>query len=171
MHVYVCAGTYAEAVRISSAVSVFGGLGCPGGGMPWAYDGGIVELHAGPNLVPLTIDTPDASLAIEDLQVVASSAASLDDAGNGQSSIAVVVNGSTVAFSRCRFTAGNAAPGRDGVTLANFTAGTVAVGGQPNLGPAGGMGGSSACNDGTSSIGGTGGSGMVAMPTDDGRHR
>jgi hypothetical protein len=162
-HVYVCAGTYVEPVRITSAVSVFGGLGCPGGGLPWAYDGGIVQLVAGSNLIPLTIDTPDASLAIQDLRVSAASVSLEDDAGNGESSIAVLVNGSTVAFSRCRFTSGTGAPGHDGVTPANYMGGTAAQGGMPNMAAAGGAGGSSACGDGTSSIGGTGGSGMVAM--------
>ncbi|HSY22218.1 MAG TPA: hypothetical protein VK841_08895, partial [Polyangiaceae bacterium] len=88
--------------------------------------------------------------------MVSPDAVGQDDAGNGQSSIAALVNGSVVAFNRCAFVAGAGANGADGVTGSNYDGGTAPAG-QANDGGAGGAGGFIVCGDGTSSTGGAGG--------------
>jgi hypothetical protein len=153
--VYVCNGTYAEQVTLSSPVNLYGALACDAG---WTYvDAGAAQVSGMPNQIVLVINGVSAPIAIEDLSVTAANASAQDDAGNGQSSIAALVNASTVTFRRCAFSAGNGADGAKGATGSNYSAAT-APSGQPNDDAGtGGAGGSVTCADGTSSTGGTGG--------------
>ncbi len=170
--VYVCDGMYAEAVSVSSAVSIYGGLACPGDA-GWTYaEGGVAQVISPPGTskVPLTIAVASGPIAIEDMRLAAANATDQDDAGNGQSSIAVVVKGSTVAFRRCVLIAGNGAPGDDGVILTNYAGMGPAPTGQPNDGGGGGAGGAITCTDGTSSTGGAGGSALATGGQDGGAH-
>jgi hypothetical protein len=161
--VYVCQGSYSETLRVTNAVSVYGGLACPLGDGGWVYgDGGTAQVTGASNAIAFTVDGVDASIAVEDLRVVSPDAVGQDDAGNGRSSIAVLVNGSTVSFRRCAFVAGAGTNGADGMTGSNYEGGTAPAG-QSNDGGAGGAGGMIVCGDGTSSAGGMGGS---STPTD-----
>ncbi|MGH7734677.1 MAG: hypothetical protein ACREOE_13520, partial [Gemmatimonadales bacterium] len=164
--VYVCAGSYAEAVVVSSsAVSLYGALGCDAG---WAYvDGGASQVTGAANQVVLTIDGVAGPVAVEDLVLTAADASGQDDAGNGRSSVAAQVNGSTVTFRRCGFNAGAAANGAEGTTGSNYT-GATAPDGQPNDAGAGGAGGSVTCADGTGSQGGNGGAAALVSFGDGG---
>ena len=132
--VYVCQGNYSETLRVTNAVSVYGGLACPLGDGGWVYgDGGAAQVTGAANAIAFTVDGVDASIAVEDLRVLSPDAVGQDDAGNGRSSIAVLVNGSAVTFNRCTFVAGAGANGADGVTGSNYDSGT-APSGQSNDG-------------------------------------
>jgi hypothetical protein len=155
--VYLCDGTYSESVTVQTAASLYGGLACQGGdsGTPWSYDLGTATLSGAHNQVPLVVNEAGA-VSVEDMSIVAANGSGHDDAGNGLSSIAALVNGSTVAFRRCTFNAGTGDNGGEGVTGVNYTGATAAPG-EANDGGVGGAGGVATCNDGTSSFGGAGG--------------
>ncbi|HEY4015736.1 MAG TPA: hypothetical protein VGM06_20490 [Polyangiaceae bacterium] len=168
--VYVCQGSYSEIVRVASLLSVYGGLACTDQDAGWHYgDGGPSQLTGPSNAIALTVDGVAGPLAIEDLRVVAADALGQDDAGNGESSIAVLVNVSSVNIRRCVFIAGSGQPGSDGTTGNNYT-GVTAPRGAATDGGTGAPGGSIVCVDGTSSTGGQGGDaglaggGGVAVP-------
>src|SRR4029077_13089530 len=153
--VYICDGTYAEAVTVQTAASLYGGLGCRGdSGASWSYDQGMAKLSGAANQTPLTVSNAGA-ISVEDLWIVAANASGRDDAGNGETSMAAFVVGSAVTFRRCSFSAGNGDEGLDGTNNVNVNyVGATAPGGESNEGGAGGAGGVVACGDGTSSIGG-----------------
>jgi hypothetical protein len=154
--VYACAGAYAETVRVASAVSVYGGLECAAA-PDWRYgDGDLSQVTGAANAAAFTVDGVAAPLALEDLRVVAPDAVGQDTAGNGRSSVAVLVNASVVTMRRCVLVAGAGAAGHDGTSIANYL-GPVAPAGQSADGGAGGAGGSMVCDDGTLSAGGAGG--------------
>jgi hypothetical protein len=159
--VYVCDATYTGAVTLSSATNVFGGLVCPiGGAADWTYSpGGRATLAAGATQPALTVLGVTEAVDIEDMGFMAPDASGQDDAGNGQSSLAVLVNNaSNVTFRRCAFGAGAGANGIDGAMPSNYT-GASAPSGQANDDAGnGGVGGIVTCNDETSSFGGQGGS-------------
>jgi hypothetical protein len=164
-HVYLCDGVYTEAIDLRDRVSLFGGVTCPGGDAGVSYfTGTFAQVLPGANQVPLTIDGVDASIAVEDLVLTAGNASGQDDAGNGLSSVAALVNASTVAFRRCTFLAGSGDRGSGGTTPSNY-AGATAPGGTLNVGATGGTGGTITCADGTSSFGGNGGGALVPGAT------
>jgi hypothetical protein len=170
--VYVCDGTYAEAIALSSPTSLYGGLACPrddAGVAQWSYADAQAQVIAPQNAIGLVVSGDAGPISVEDFAVTAPDAAGQDDAGNGLSSIAVFVNGASVTFRRCSFVAGSADNGRDGITGANYPANAAtAPDGGANDGGAGGAGGSIVCTDGTSSIGGAGGSTNPGPPEGDG---
>jgi hypothetical protein len=160
--VYVCDGTYSDRVTISSAVGIYGGLSCARGN--WSYVGGKANMiSTSPAGAPaLTVSSVTGLVQIEDMGFESQNATGLDSAGNGLSSIAVLVNvSSNVSLVRCALNAGNgasASPTKP-ATGANYSNGTTAPAGSPGSGSAGGVGGSTtgagACVYG-SSAGGTG---------------
>jgi hypothetical protein len=164
--VYVCTATFHEAVSITAAgVRVYGGLACPVGasGRSWSYlDGGQAQVIAPPNEIALTVNAP-GSLDIEDMMFMVPSASGQDDAGNGLSSIAALVNDSTVTFRRCAFGAGNGASGNGGAVGSNYVADAAPSGQPPSDSGVGGAGAAIQCTDGTSSQGGTGGNGGIPV--------
>jgi hypothetical protein len=164
--VYVCAGTYAEAMTLTAAADVYGGLQCSDAGAAWAYvDGGRSQVVAPANGIALVVSGADGGVDLEDMAFAAPDASGQDDAGNGLSSLAALVRNSSVTFRRCVFTAGSGANGADGATGANFE-GAVAQDGQlANDAGIGGDGGVAVCGDGTSSQGGNGGNGTLAGGT------
>ena len=84
-----------EMLRVTSAVSVYGGLACPLGDAGWVYgDGGAAQVTGAVNAIAFTVDGVDASIAEEDLSLLSPDAVGQEDAGNGRSSIAASVNGS-----------------------------------------------------------------------------
>jgi hypothetical protein len=162
--VYICGATYAEQLTISTAASLYGGLACPGqdARAPWSYVGidSLARVPSPASDWALKIDGIGTPIAIEDVDFTASNAYGQDTSGNGKSSIAALVNASTVTFRRCALTAGSGDHGNDGITGSNFPIDTVtASDGSSNDGETGGSGGSIDCTNGTSSTGGSGGNG------------
>ena len=158
--VYVCGATFAEAVTIGAPAQVYGGLDCAADAASpatWAPIDGGSSTFAGPANVPaLWVKGVTGSVAIEDTQFVAAPGDGYDDAGNGQSSIAVFASNSTdVTLRRCVLQAGEAHAGSDGVAVAAFDAG--APSGLPGTDDAGGDFVTNACGS-TVSVGGGGGS-------------
>jgi len=106
---YVCNGTYAEAVVIANAaVSVHGGYDCTSG---WARvdDRPTIAPSSG---VPLTVQGISTAMTVERLQLQASDASS-----DGDSSIAAIaVSSSGLKFNQVIFQAGVGAPGKPGAS-------------------------------------------------------
>ncbi len=104
--VYACAESFSEAVTISTAVDLYGGLACKG----WAYLGATKKttLTAPADAVPLTL-SGDAK--IEDFAITAA-----DAKMDGGSSIAVIVDQAVASFARCDLVAGTGKAGLAGTT-------------------------------------------------------
>ncbi|MGH7437345.1 MAG: hypothetical protein ACRENE_16835, partial [Polyangiaceae bacterium] len=176
--VYVCNAAYAEAVTMtSSGASLFGGLACPGSdaGPAWTYVGGKATVTAPQGSYALHLVDLAAPIEIDDMAFVAVDATGTDPAGNGASSIASFVKGSSATFVRVSFNAGAGGNGSDGSVATpdpNY-AGATAASGSPGFAPAdagvdasgaggGGAGGAGACLLFGTSAGGTGGSAATA---------
>lgn len=160
--VYVCAGTYAEALKLDTArdgASVFGGLDCTS----WSYSASnaVVVTPAQPGYA-LELDGLTVGATFEDLEFDAQDAPS---GTPGASSIAAFVSGSqNVTLQRVKLVAGAViaagASGASGGSAGN--ASNHFDGGAPNgaSATASAAGGATVCPcpDGTSSTGGQGGS-------------
>jgi hypothetical protein len=156
--IFVCRGAFTEAVQLEG-MSLYGGFDCPSDGGTWTFADASTQLTGPSNQIALTLtDAGAGNVDVDDFVITAPDAVGTDDAGNGNSSIAVLVNGEMVTFRRCVITAGNGANGAAGVTGMNYDGGP-AVSGEGPEGGTGGSGGSQLCADGTSSMGGTGGDG------------
>ncbi len=143
--IYICEGTYAEDVVLSSAhsgVSLFGGLSCDWASAP-------TQPLFGASPLALKIDSA-TGVAIADLAFKAT-----DASGAGKSSIAAFVSGGEVTFKHVALTAGKGITGDPG-TLASFSYPT-----QTELngvdGANGGTAKSYTCPGGLSTVGGNGG--------------
>jgi hypothetical protein len=133
--VYICEGTYAEHVKITSAVSVYGGFACGS----WSYSGTKAKIAPTDKGLALEIRGVSAAVALSDLEVTAK-----DASEPGESSVAAfVVSATKVTFRRTSLTAGKGVAGTDDTDPGAFaplnapdgTAGSAAVnpGGQtPN---------------------------------------
>ncbi|WP_437945927.1 hypothetical protein WME98_34320 [Sorangium sp. So ce296] len=126
-HVYVCVGTFEEAVSVQTKVSIFGRLDCKTEGANWRWTSTAETIlttppTAPPGTAPLTMSAAGKSVRIEDFHVVAPPiTVDLEDPDNpdnkdryGKSSIAVIADGGNIALERCTFDAGEAAPGAPG---------------------------------------------------------
>ncbi len=143
--IYICEGTYAEDVVLSSAhsgVSLFGGLSCDWASAP-------TQPLFGASTLALKIDSA-TGVAIADLAFKAT-----DASGAGKSSIAAFVGSGEVTFKHVSLTAGKGLTGAPG-TLASFSYPT-----QTDLngvdGANGGTAKSYTCPGGLSTVGGNGG--------------
>ena len=152
--IYVCAGTYAEAVTVTSAISLYGGWACA----DWSYAGTKAKVAPSAVGIALKVDGVASALTVEDLEF---------DAQPGTiaapSSIAALVNASpSLTLSRVALVAGGGGPATDG------TAGVTGTPTPADLsGITGGAAGSNAdktctCSSGGSSTGGKGGVGGAA---------
>lgn len=172
--VYVCNGSYGEQVRLTTAVSVYGGLACAGdaGGRVWSYAGESAQVTPPSPGYALTVEGVDAgSVTLEDLSFTAPSATT-----QGTSSIAALVTSSVVTLRRVTLSAGNGADGEagaDGTQTPNYVGGAAPDGGtQVSPGPpgsgtlriSGGGGGVTQCLVFGASAGGDGGLGCDAGP-------
>jgi len=161
--VNACAGTYPEHLVIDAAhdgVSLYGGYSCA----DWSYATTNTVTVAPTDPGPaLTINMLTSGTTIEDMNFRAPNASGQDSAGNGASSIAVLVNASAnVAFHNCALAAGDgvsASPSKP-TTPSNYGNGSTAPNGAPDTSATGGAGGATtgaaACMSG-SSAGGSGG--------------
>jgi hypothetical protein len=153
--VYVCNGNYSEAVAVTSAVTLFGGLSCASGpaGRVWSYVGG--SGHVTPTLpgAALTVmGVASGTVTIEDM-----SFAPIAATQPGASVVAALLVSSSVNLVRVTLTAGNGTTGADGATAPNYR--TAAPAGAPPdvSGVAGAPGGINVCSILGTSAGGTGG--------------
>ena len=105
--VYACAESFTEAVTISAAVDLYGGLDCKN----WAYVGGTKKttLTAAADAVPLTMTSTATAAQVEDFAIEAVNAATA-----GGSSIAVLADQATATLTRCDLVAGDGKDGADG---------------------------------------------------------
>ena len=110
-NVYACAETFDETagVALAGGQSLFGGLDCADG---WKHGETKTALNGPVDTIALAV-SGDGSCRVEDMAVTAANAEQ-----EGGSSIAVLVDGSTLAFARCDLTAGDAADGANGEGLA-----------------------------------------------------
>ncbi len=113
--VYVCNGSYSDQVTVTSPVSIYGALTCTGG--TWAYAMGtspVVTSTSATGGPALTISGVSGAVLVEDMTFESQSATGVDSHGNGNSSIAAWVNGSSgVQFVRTKLQAGNGVAGQD----------------------------------------------------------
>jgi hypothetical protein len=175
--VYVCNGDYAEQVTLTVAVSLYGGLGCPGAasGAAWSYVGGLAQVNSPSPDFAIKIDGVQGAISIEDLGFTAPNAIGQDAKGNGRSSIAALLNASTVHLTRVTLTAGtgtDGAAGTDGASTPNYSGGVNAssgsAGAMPDGGTGAGTGGANGCRNGDSSGGGAGGGAGIAASSQTG---
>jgi hypothetical protein len=155
--IYVCNGVYAEQVRITTAVSIYGGLSCDpeAGGFVWSYVGGAAEVNSpspayalsvvGP--AAMNVDAGDADVDAADAGVDAGADAGLlgpvviaDMTFNspsattaGDSSIGAFIVSAAVTLQRVTLHAGSGAdgaPGANGAVVPNYVGAAPAGGGQ-----------------------------------------
>ena len=170
--VYACDGDYVESVTMTSAgANLYGALVCPNGdaGAAWTYvEGGHATVTAPAGSYALHVTDIAGAIEIQDMAFVAPDATGTDATGNGSSSVAVFVKGSSVAFTRATITAGAGATGSDGTSAASdpnyvgSNAGTGSAGTAPadagvDASTGAGAGGSTSCLLYGSSLGGSGG--------------
>jgi hypothetical protein len=171
--VYVCAAEYASAISITALtatedLAIYGGLACPGtndaGPSSWSYTGAPTTM-APPTGTALTVSQFGHSLLVEDLALSSVDATGNDADGNGASSIAVVVgNSGNVTFVRAALSAGAGAAGAPGGTAPENHAAVVSPGSPPTNQTVGGVAVACTCGDGSTSVGGAGGTyGAVNM--------
>ncbi len=189
--IYVCNGAYGEQVRLSSTVSLFGGLSCGAadGGSAWAYVGASAQVTAPLPTYALTVTGrggsdagPDAAgraladggplveVTIEDMAFTAPRASIA-----GASSIAAFVDSATVHLARVALSAGPGADGlagADGDANPNYTgaappgsAQVLGTGTNARIVVAPGTGGTSTCLRYGASAGGDGGLGCGSNGT------
>jgi hypothetical protein len=150
--IYICgAGPYAESVKLTTAVSLFGGFACGA----WTY-----SADPKPKVAPtervyaLHVDGVSAAVTISDLELVARDANTVAD---GTSSIAAFVNGSTVTFRRAVLAAGVGADGAMGANGVTGVSTPASLNGTPATGTT--AGGFKECSCSSSAIKTTGGGG------------
>lgn len=156
--IYLCGETFAEAVKIKSGRTIYGGLDCA---KDWSWSAETKsEVSPAAGEVPLVVD-PQVGLVVEDVAWRAKNAVEA-----GGSSIAVIVtSGADVTFARCDVEAGTAKDGEPAeVFQVDASAGTMGNAGADACTAANVNGGGSAknaCEDADlndDSIGGKGGS-------------
>jgi len=158
-HVYACAETYFEEVRLPAGTSLHGGWFCQNGWKQTDKRATIAPVH---DVIPLRLIKGDGTSLVTD--IVARAA---DAANPGGSSIATWADdGADVELRRVELRAGDGAPGANGEHggLQPATSGTAGFGGNAACTAPIGEGGlppATACDDGTS-VGGEGGDGSEA---------
>lgn len=151
--VYICDGTYDEAIKLSAAVSVFGGFDCM-----WNVTG------VRPKLTPATgpaieVKSVNDAVVIQDLDATGAS----DPSVTGSSAIGALVVRSKVTMRAMTLAAGAGQDGAKGTSRSNYGAG-ASLGADATAG--GGPEKTCACVDGTSSTGGHGASAAGSGLTD-----
>jgi hypothetical protein len=171
--IFVCNGSYAEELSITTPVSVYGGLSCTPGpsGRTWAYVGATSTVSSpSPRHVLSVSGVSGSGVTIEDVSFTSASATTA-----GGSSLAALVASSTVTLVRVTLTAGSGAdgsPGADGSALPNYN-GLAPAGGDQSFvysngsyfAVAGGAGAVNQCTPYGMSAGGDGGLGCATGGT------
>jgi len=105
--VYACVADYDEAVTVSDAVDLFGGLSC----LDWSYTTELTRLNGPADTIAMVVQNTATGTRVFDFAMMAADAEIA-----GGSSIAVLVDQAAVEFDRCDMTAGNGADGALGAT-------------------------------------------------------
>ncbi|MBW2533478.1 MAG: hypothetical protein JRI55_18445, partial [Deltaproteobacteria bacterium] len=158
--VYVCAESFDEAVSVTTATDLFGGLDCTSG---WAYVGATTKtaLTAPADSIVVRVEQSAGGTTVADFAITARNATA-----DGASSIVVLVDQAEAVFEGCELAAGAGANGATGTT----PSGTAQAGDPGNQGASacsdnapinGGAQVSNNCPNGVS-VGGAGGTGDVA---------
>ena len=154
--VYICEGTYAEAVSVSTAVNLYGGFDCG----TWAY--GMKPVKVAPSAAGIALTVTASGVTVEDIEFDAK-----DGVNPGDSSIAVFVSGAqNVLFRRVIAIGGAGQEGGAPVATANYDGG-VAPTGNAATSDFGALQQDCAgvCANGVHSIGGNGGVGALSGAT------
>ena len=153
--VYVCEGTYAEHVKLASAVSLYGGFACGA----WSYSGTKPKVAPADVGYALEIADTTGDITVSDLSFVAANAVD-----KGQSSIAAFVHkASKVVIARSDLQGGTAKEGLDGDggTTGTITAvtggGALNASGYPASGTTAGTIKTCTCAGGATTAGAAGG--------------
>lgn len=121
--VYVCGGTYREALVVASSISVIGGLDCTGG--DWRVGGARARVESPISPAVQAMDIA-AATRLESLDVVAPAATE-----PGGSSIALLAsNANALVVASSKLTAGDGAKGADGADGVQLTDAATASGGR-----------------------------------------
>jgi hypothetical protein len=116
--VYACAETFTETLTVAEGVALFGGLDCK---KSWGYTGDVKStLTADADAVPLTLSAAAKSVSLFDFTVQAA-----DAVISGGSSIAVIADQVTAAFTRCDLIAGNGVAGLAGMMSTDSVGPTI----------------------------------------------
>jgi hypothetical protein len=158
--VYVCDGKYDEAIKITSAVNVYGGFDCT-----WANTG-VKPKITPPKGAAIEVKSVAEQVVIQDVDATGLSDASV----KGSSAIGALIVKSKVTLRNVTLTAGPGQDGAKGTSRSNYA--DAAKPGIKGSGATGGVGGDCTCLDATSSKGGRGAdgdatklSGGVSVPT------
>jgi hypothetical protein len=165
--IYVCEGTYPEHVKLTTAVSLYGGFACGS----WSYSGNKPKVAPSDAGYALEIADATAAVTIADVSFVAASAVD-----KGKSSIAAFVHkAGKVVFVRAALEAGNGKEGADGGPGATGTitavsgSGALNASGYPASGTTAGTIKTCTCSSGGTSSGAGGGApagaGAPGMPS------
>ncbi|HTN85733.1 MAG TPA: PGRS family protein [Sorangium sp.] len=115
--VYLCAGTFEEAVEVTEGVTIYGGLDCASG-WSWAGEQRKTVLTAGVGEIPLVVrggGGGEAKVRVEDVHVKARGIGRDEQVVfAGVSSIAALAEEASVELARCVLEAGDAAAGEAG---------------------------------------------------------
>ncbi|XXX79609.1 hypothetical protein WMF30_12635 [Sorangium sp. So ce134] len=112
--IYVCIGTYTEAVTVPAGVTIYGRLDCDANWIRVDEEGKETVLTAEAGTVPLKISAKGGSARVEDLHIKAEKIDPQDAAMRGTSSIATIAEGGSITLVRCTLEADDAAPGPTG---------------------------------------------------------
>jgi hypothetical protein len=161
--VYVCEGTYAEHVKLTTAVSLYGGFACG----TWSYSG--VKATVAPSDVGYALEVSSVSFAtVSDVALEAMAGTAVSP-----SSIGALVNASTVSLVRVALKANVGHDGSDGASATNYDAALAAddvkIAGHDALATVGGAEQVCAmlCTNNKPSTGGKGGMGTTSPTNGD----
>ena len=152
--IYVCEGTYAETIDLSSAVSVFGGFDCAS----WSHTGNKARFEAkNPGDFALRVASVSDPITLADLELVAKPG----DSTHLSIVAAFLRDSPNVSLRRLKLVAAEAANGANAAPGVTGTPNPTNLDGNnpdAGLGAAGGAAKACTCSNGGSSKGGKGGS-------------
>lgn len=107
--IYACGEAFMETVTLSADITLFGALDCTNG---WTYDASKkTVLTTDADAIPMIVTNTASDVKVYDFTIAAT-----DAMKDGESSIAVIVDGATASFERCDIIAGNGKAGLAGDT-------------------------------------------------------
>jgi hypothetical protein len=115
--VYICEGTYAEHVKLTNTVSLYGGFACDA----WSYSGTKAKVAPTDKGLAIELRGASAAVVLSDLEFTAK-----DASEPAESSIAAfIVNSAKVTLRRTAITAGKGGDGSDASAAAGFAPATA----------------------------------------------
>jgi hypothetical protein len=152
--VYVCEGTYKEHMKLTSAVSLYGGFSCGA----WSYSGTKAKVAPADVGYALEIANVSGAVTVSDVEIVVVAGT----AATPSSIAAFVVSSPMVTLRRATAQAGAGLKGNDGAdaatgTITAVSSGTVDYGGNSGDLTTGGKSKICTCSTGGTSTGGNGG--------------